>query len=78
VDLFRISGFDVAVLAKETDEILELIRDVKRRLVAMAAAGVAAGKAPTDLKTVRYWLDRVKAEVDSGAIEYLRFESIRV
>ncbi|MGD8323588.1 MAG: methyltransferase domain-containing protein [Gammaproteobacteria bacterium] len=78
VDLFGITQFDVAVLANETDEILELIRDVKRRLVALAAAGVAAGKPPTDLKTIRYWLDRIKTEVNSGSIEYLRFECIRV
>ncbi len=72
---FVAAGFEIQVIADESDSLTNLIHLLKRKLLLLGAGGVlAGGSMPTfDLATVKYWLDRFEAEVEKGSIRYLRF-----
>jgi len=72
---FVAAGFEIQVIADESDSLTNLIHLLKRKLLLLGAGGVlAGGSMPTfDLATIKYWLDRFQAEVEKGSIRYLRF-----
>lgn len=73
-ELFEQNGFEVVGIEDETGALDALIGRLKRKLVLVGAAGLARGKMPLDIATVRYWLDRFASEIGRGAIGYLRFD----
>jgi ubiquinone/menaquinone biosynthesis C-methylase UbiE len=75
--LFEQAGFRVAEFSDESEGLTSLIGSLKRKLL-LLAAGNASGMLPSalPLSTVRYWLDRVRAEVDAGVIRYYGFSLI--
>jgi len=72
---FSAAGLEIQVIADESASLTNLIQLLKRKLLLLGAGGVLAGDStPTfDMATIKYWLDRFKAEVEKGSIRYLRF-----
>ncbi len=72
---FAAAGFVIQTIADESAGLTNLIQLLKRKLLLLGAGGVLAGRSmPTfDLATIKYWLDRLQAEVEKGSIRYLRF-----
>ncbi len=69
------ADFEIQVIADESASLTNLIQLLKRKLLLLGTGGVLAGDStPTfDLATIKYWLDRLQAEVEKGSIRYLRF-----
>ncbi len=74
-EMFVVSGFEIQVIADESAGLIRFIRMLKRKLLLLGAGAVLAnGALPDfDLATVKFWLGRFEAEVEKGAIRYLRF-----
>ena len=72
---FATAGFEIQVIADESAGLTKLMQLLKRKLLLLGAGGLlAGGSMPTfDLATIKYWLDRLQAEVEKGSIRYLRF-----
>jgi len=72
--LFRMAGFELVETANESEALRDMVRRLKRRLLLAAAGGLATGRIPFDLATIRHWLDRFEAVVSDDLIRYLRFQ----
>jgi len=73
-ELFGCSGLQILATADESETLSDTVRHLKRRLLLAATGGLAAGRIPFDIATVRHWIDRFDAEVRKGSISYLRFQ----
>ena len=74
-EMFIAAGFQIQVIADESAGLISLIQMLKRKLLLLGAGAVLAnGVLPDfDLATVKYWLGRIKTEVEKGSIRYIRF-----
>lgn len=74
--LFEDAGFSVDAMADESAGLLDLIGQIKRRLL-LVGAGVLLdeGERPPalDLATLKRWLNRFRDEVKAGTVRYVRF-----
>lgn len=75
VDMFTGAGFEVEAFSDESSALLDLINQLKRKLLLLGVGTVLTGvNVPKfDIAEIKYWLDRVAAEVEKGTIRYLRF-----
>jgi SAM-dependent methyltransferase len=74
-EMFVAAGFETQAIADESASLISLIQMLKRKLLLLGTGAVLAnGVLPDfDLATVKYWLDRIKTEVEKGSIRYIRF-----
>ena len=74
-DIFRSAGFNISEFSDESDGLISLINLLKRKLLLLGVGTVLAGaNVPNfDIAEIKFWLDRVAAEVEKGTIRYLRF-----
>ena len=74
-DMFIGAGFEIKAFSDESSALLELISQLKRKLLLMGVGSVLTGVTVPkfDIAEIKYWLDRVAAEVEKGSIRYLRF-----
>ena len=74
-DTFRNAGFDIMEFSDESAGLISLINLLKRKLLMLGVGTVLAGvNVPKfDIAEIKFWLDRVAAEVEKGTIRYLRF-----
>jgi len=73
-ELFQRAGFELFEATNESDALRDMVRRLKRRLLFAGAGGLAAGRIPFDLATIKHWLDRFEAVADDDLIRYLRFQ----
>ena len=76
---FEQGGFRVLEVQDESAGLLDLVVMLKRKLLMLSAGALLGGGTVPDfdLPTVRYWLEQFRAQVDRGAIRYLRFQLVR-
>lgn len=74
VDLFEGAGFEILGVHDESAGLDRLIGQIRRKLVVVGAGGLAAGRMPFDIATVRSWLDRFAREIGRGTIGYLEWQ----
>ncbi len=74
-NMFTGAGFEIREFSDESPALGSLINLLKRKLLLIGVgtelSGVSLPK--FDIAEIKYWLDRVAAEVDKGTIRYLRF-----
>jgi ubiquinone/menaquinone biosynthesis C-methylase UbiE len=72
---FKAAGFSVQEIADESESLNQMILVLKRKLLLLSAGSLMGGNSLPDIDPgfVRYWLNRFKAEVETGLIRYLRF-----
>jgi arsenite methyltransferase len=77
--LFRSAGFTIIDEADESGSLEALIGNLKRKMLMLGAGSMLAGSAvpALDLGTIRGWMDRFSSEVESGVIQYLRFNLLK-
>jgi len=75
IEKFKAAGFSVQEIADESESLNQMILVLKRKLLLLSAGSLMGGNFLPDIDPgfVRYWLDRFKAEVETGLIRYLRF-----
>jgi hypothetical protein len=73
----RQAGFGIDGIVDESHTLIELVGQLKRKLLVVGAGGLAQGRMPFDLKTVLHWLRRFEAEVERGAVAYIRIHASR-
>ncbi len=75
LQLFLRAGFVINSEGDESRGLRSMIATLKRNLLVLGAGAIAGGIAlpPIDVEALRYWLDRLAGEVNSGVITYLRF-----
>jgi arsenite methyltransferase len=74
-NLFTEAGFSIQAFDDESAGLTGLVGKLKRKLLLLGTGALLVG-GPTpaiDLATVKFWLNRFKAEVEAGSIRYLRF-----
>ena len=73
-DTFRSAGFDIKEFSDESAGLISLINLSKRKLLLLGVGSVLAGvNVPKfNIAEIKFWLDRVAAEVEKGTIRYLR------
>ena len=74
-DMFIGAGFEIKEFSDESSALMSLISLLKRKLLLLGVGSVLTGVSVPkfDLAEIKYWLDRVTAEVEKGTIRYLRF-----
>ena len=73
--LFEAADFELEEFANESASLHTLLSALKRKLL-LIGAGALLGQTTHpdfDLGSIRYWLDRIQEEVQTGAIQYQRF-----
>jgi ubiquinone/menaquinone biosynthesis C-methylase UbiE len=75
IEKFKAAGFSVREIADESESLNQMILVLKRKLLLLSAGSLMGGNSLPDIDPgfVRYWLNRFKAEVETGLIRYLRF-----
>ncbi len=75
IEKFKAAGFSVQEIADESESLNQMILVLKRKLLLLSAGSLMGGNSLPDIDPdfVRYWLNRFKAEVETGLIRYLRF-----
>ena len=73
--IFTHTGFEILTFSDESAGLISLINLLKRKLLMLGVGTVLAGvNVPKfDIAEIKFWLDRVSAEVEKGSIRYLRF-----
>jgi len=73
--LFESAGFTLREAADESEGLLKMLTQLKRKLLLLATGAAFGGiEIPNlDLERVRYWMGRFREEVLAGRIRYLRF-----
>lgn len=74
-DIFINAGFSIREFSDESFTLQSLISGLKRKLLLLGVGGVVTGVTipKLDIAEIKYWLDRVSAEVEKGTIRYLRY-----
>ena len=74
-NMFTGAGFEIREFSDESPALGSLINLLKRKLLLIGVGTVLSGVSVPkfDIAEIKYWLDRVAAEVDKGTIRYLRF-----
>ena len=79
-DNFTRAGFEILKFSDESAGLTSLINLLKRKLLLLGVGTVLAGaNVPKfDIAEIKFWLDRLAAEVEKGTIRYLRFNLQKV
>jgi arsenite methyltransferase len=74
-NLFTSAGFEILKFSDESTGLTSLINLLKRKLLMLGVGTVMTGvKVPKfDIAEIKFWLDRIAAEVENGTIRYLCF-----
>jgi arsenite methyltransferase len=74
-NLFEETGFRIQAFSDESEGLIRLAVQVKRKLLVLGTGILlAGGAAPAiELVTVKHWLNRFEELVQAGSIRYLRF-----
>jgi hypothetical protein len=74
-DVFTSAGFEIRKFSDESAGLTSLIGLLKRKLLMLGVGTVMTGvKVPKfDIAEIKFWLDRIAAEVENGTIRYLCF-----
>jgi arsenite methyltransferase len=79
-DNFTRAGFEILKFSDESAGLTSLINLLKRKLLLLGVGTVLAGaNVPKfDIAEIKFWLDRLAAEVEKGTVRYLRFNLQKV
>ena len=78
--IFKRGGFDVLDHADESAGLQKMISGIKRKLV-LIGTGMVMGNVRDfdfDLASAKYWLQRMRTEVEAGRIRYLSFRLAKI
>jgi arsenite methyltransferase len=75
-DKFTRAGFEILEFSDESTDLTSLINVLKRKLLLLGVGTVLAGvNVPKfDIAEIKFWLDKLAAEVEKGTVRYLRFD----
>jgi len=78
--MFTKAGFEITAFSDESTGLTSLINLLKRKLLLLGVGSTLAGAnlPKLDIAAIKFWLDRVTSEVESGTIRYLRFNLQKV
>jgi len=78
--MFSHAGFEITAFSDESTGLTSLVNVLKRKLLLLGVGSTLAGaNLPTlDIAGIKFWLDRIASEVESGTIRYLRFNLQKV